>query len=345
MIAKIYENQFSNTVTNIIDNINEFNIDLKINGWSRGELIIPFWDYDLKPYNKIQFYNIENWQDILIFSWYIYNVTLNLDWYKLEIRDENDLMNKKLLLSDKTYTAQTPLQILNDITSDWNTETSEDFSVISNVSDTITIEFNKWDTFYTVLDEISQQLKYNWLVKSQTIFFDEIVNEDKTSWASFQELVYNWIDHSEDNINNLELEYYWNIANLVIWWNSTTKVLKKDTDTRGVIWEYKSFYDGDLNVQAQDYLDLKKQVLFNFKFEITLDKTDINLWDKVSCRIEETPNDLLNFDSDVIINNINLEFKNAKLFKTLSVDTQIVKRNLLSTRLEGIERNVNLLLK
>jgi hypothetical protein len=35
MIAKIYENQFSNTVIAIIDDINDFTMDLKINEGSR----------------------------------------------------------------------------------------------------------------------------------------------------------------------------------------------------------------------------------------------------------------------------------------------------------------------
>jgi hypothetical protein len=52
-------------------------------------------------------------------------------------------MNRKLVLSDKTYTNRTPEFILNDITSDWETETGEDWQVVSSVSDTITIDFNK----------------------------------------------------------------------------------------------------------------------------------------------------------------------------------------------------------
>jgi hypothetical protein len=77
----------------------------------------------LKPYNKINFYDVVDSQDILIFSGYIYNVGLTLTGYDIEVRDENDLMNKKIVLEDKVYTTQTPLQILNDITSDWETET------------------------------------------------------------------------------------------------------------------------------------------------------------------------------------------------------------------------------
>lgn len=345
MIAKIYENQFSNTVVAVIDEINEFNIDLVINGGSRWKLILPFGDYDLKPYNKIEFFEIIDWEDILVFSWYIYNVIITLTWLEFEVRDENDLMNKKLVLSDKSYTSQTPWFILNDISSDWQTETWEDFQIISSVSDTVTIEFKKWDTFYSVLDELSQQLNYNWLVKWQTIYFDEIVWENKTTWPWFEELVYNWDDQSETNISDLKLEYYWNISNLIIGWNSTTKVLYKTSDTRGQIWEYKSFNDWDLTTQTQDYLNLKNQELFSYSIAVLFDKTNINLWDKIYLRIEKAPNDNLNYTWNVTVNKVKLEYNNAILIKTLEVETSVVKKNLLTNRLETIERNLNLLLK
>ena len=345
MIAKIYENQFSNTVIAIIDDINDFTMDLKINEGSRWNLTIPFWDYELKPYNKIEFFEVINWEDILVFSGYIYNVVINLIWYNLEIRDENDLMNKKLVLSDKTYTTQTPWQILNDITWDWETETWEDWQVISSVSDTITIDFKEWDTFYSVLNELSQQLQYNWLVKNQTIYFDEVVSEDKSTWPWFEEIVYNADDNSETNISDIKLEYYWNISNLIIGWNNVEKVLYKTTDTRGIIWEYRAFNDWDLTTQTEEYLNLKNKEIFNYSIEVLLDKTNINLWDKVYLRIENTPNWLLDFESNVIVNNVKLEYKNAKIFKTISVNNSVLKRNLLSSRLENIERWLNLLLK
>jgi hypothetical protein len=345
MIAKIYQNQFSTSVIAVIDEINDLNIDLNINWGSRWNLVLPFWDYDLKPYNKIEFFEVKNGSDILVFSWYIYNVIINLTWYTIEIRDENDLMNKKLVLNDKTYTSKTPWFILNDISSEWQTETTENWQVVSSVSDTITIDFKKWDTFYSVLNELSQQLNYNWLVKWQTIYFDEVVAEDKSTWPLFEELVYNGLDNSETNISDLTLEYYGNIANLIIGGDTTTKVLKKDLDNRGAIWEYTSFNEWDLNTQTQEILDLKKWELFNFSITPELYKTDINLWDKIYLRIEEAPNSKLNYTWNIIVNKVRFEYTNATIIKSIEVEISVIKKNLLSNRLEMIERNLNLLLK
>jgi hypothetical protein len=47
MIAKIYQNQFATTPSMIIDTINEFNIDLKINDGSRGNLIVSYDTIDI----------------------------------------------------------------------------------------------------------------------------------------------------------------------------------------------------------------------------------------------------------------------------------------------------------
>jgi len=45
------------------------------------------------------------------------------------------------------------------------------------------------------------------------------------------------------------------------------------------------------------------------------------------------------------VNRTQLQYINAEIVKTIEVETQILKKNLLSTRLQSIERNLNLLLK
>jgi hypothetical protein len=356
MIAKIYNNQFSENPIAIIDEIFELQMDLNINQWNRWRLVCPYfewaWDSDTiwwafenfqaLPYSKINFFEIKDGKDIFLFWGFIYEPEITNVWIEFEIRDENDLMNRKLVLSDKTYTNRTPAYILNDITSDWQTETEEDWKVVSSVSETITIDFNKWDTFFSVLSELSDQLGYNWIVKNQTIYFDEVVWEDKTSGPNFEELVYNNQDPAENNIINTRLRILWTSANMIMGSNSTTKLLLKDIDERGAIAEFISLRDWNLTTQTQQILDLKKWPLFNYVIEID-NVPNINIWDKVACRIENTR--WLDFIGDVIVNRTQLQYINAELLKTIEVETQIFKKNLLSTRLQAIERNLNLLLK
>jgi hypothetical protein len=67
---------------------------------------------------------------------------------ELEIRDESDLMNKKLVLSDTTFSAHTPSAILSSIISAWNTETGEDWQVSSDVSLMTTMTVKRGDTIF-----------------------------------------------------------------------------------------------------------------------------------------------------------------------------------------------------
>jgi hypothetical protein len=106
-------------------------------------------------------------------SGYIYELTITLTEIEIEIRDESDLMNKKLVLNDSTYN-NTPYNILNAIITAWNTETGEDWQVSSDITATTSITVNRGDTIFSVLQELADTTGNNWIVKNQTIYFGSV---------------------------------------------------------------------------------------------------------------------------------------------------------------------------
>lgn len=344
IIAKVYENQFDTTPSYLLDEINELDIEQEVSGDSRVTMAIPVFSW-LKQYQKIELYEVKNGTDNIFFSGYIYALRLSIEKFELDLRDENTLMRHKWVLSDKSYTDKAPEHILNDIVTERNASYSESWTVDSSVTDTITVDFKKGDNWYAVLDTLSEQLGYNWMVRQQTITFDDIVGVDRTSWDNFIELVYNWDNHREDNIANVTRESYGNVSNVILGSDFDNKILKSDGTSiskRWALFEQKSFNGWDLNEQTQNYLDFKKSDLFNYKIETEPFWPDVGLWDKIHLRVENL-NEYLNYDGDVLVSGVELEYINATLVKIIKVEIQVVKNNYLRNRLEKIEDNLNLL--
>lgn len=389
IIAKIYNSPFDNKADIIIDEIYELSLDKKISAVSKWELTIPLTEW-IKQFQKIELCNVANWQDNIFFSGTIYSLNPSLNEFELSIRDENWLMLKKAVLSNKSYVDKTPGFILDDILTERNQTYSENWQVESSVEQTISIDFKKGDNLQSVLNILYEQLQCNRTVRGWTIYFDNIVGIDKTQWDDFVELVYNWLNHREDNIANISRENYGSLSNIILWQNIDWDSLQSDTDSvndRQPLFEAKRFADWDLNSLTNNYLDYKKDDLFNYivetapfgvrwyydsveEVERTIywdneeywDNDDfwnnyelvpvispnngdyfmIWLWDKIHLRVENT-NSYLNFEWDITISGITLEYKNATLIQTINVETQVVKDNYLWNRLEKIEENLNFL--
>jgi hypothetical protein len=64
-------------------------------------------------------------------------------------------MNKKLVLSDKSYTNETLTTIMEDILSDWNSAYSENWIFSTNDTTLISKELKNGDNIYDILEELS----------------------------------------------------------------------------------------------------------------------------------------------------------------------------------------------
>jgi hypothetical protein len=161
----------------------------------------------------------------------------------------------------------------------------------------------------------------------------------------FDELIYNWDNHNEDNLANITLTTYSNVSNVIMWsWNSTKLILEDNAkiQLQWALFESKSFNDGDLNSQTQNYLDYKKWDLFNYIIKTEPFWPDCNIWDKIYLRVENA-NEYLNYEWAVFVNKVTIDYINATLVKNIEVQTQVVKNNYLKNRLENIEKQLLLL--
>lgn len=341
LVVKIYT--IAGVINTQVQNVYEASINYDINNYWQASIKIPVID-GLSKYVKIELFEVD-WIDTLVFSWYIYDLIVWINDIEIIARTYKEIMNKKLVLSDKTYTSKTITEIMEDILWDWNSAYSENWIFSSNDTTLISKDFKNWDNIYDILEELSWLVWCVWDVDENEIIVADLIGTDKTTWLDYTALIYNWLDPYESNITKPQTKSYSTVSNVVIWIDSTTKSLKTDATsiaTFGALWESKTFRDWDLADQTQQYLDSKKFEQRMFDFETIVSWLWVKIWDKLKLIIENA-NSYLNFEWDVIVNTVKIEYKNRSKTETIGVSDIYVWVDTIFNRLRQIEKNIKLL--
>lgn len=342
-IIKIY-NKTTDLLPKLqIENINSLEISENLTSYSYCTLSIPVIEW-IEELDIIRIYEIQD-TDILLFEGYIDSFTPWINEITLEIKDYKALLQRKWILADVTYTTQTPKQIIDDMISDYNS-LGDNWFCVSWISDTTTKELTMWDNLYDIINELANESWSQWILYWTTIYFNELVWDDYSTWINFKEIIYNWIDTSENNINTIKLTQYWDVENIVVWIDeSGNKILKTDSASIATYWPmfWKiNVRDWDLETLTQAYLDFKKTPQKIYKLEIEPFTIDVNIWDKIHARIEEV-NSYLNYEWAVFVITKTTKIENATKVVTYWVSTSNIKVKDFIHTMRDIETAINYL--
>lgn len=286
-----------------------------------------------------------NSQDNVIFQWFIQDMNVNSTSIWLTLRSQKALFERKGILSDKTYSNKTISFILDDLFSDWNTFTWETYTYETDISQIITKDFKEWDSFFNILDELSELTWAVWNILENKVYFKTELWEDRTTWDNFLSLKYNRQIPKANNILEPIMQSNWVLANIIIWKSWATKQTVKDTNSIATYWalaEFISFREWDLTNQVNQALDLKKQEQRLYKIDLETNKVNANIWEKLVLSIENT-DEYRNFTWDVTVQTKELTLVNWTKFVKLWVSDVIVITDSFSNKIRQINKEVKLL--
>lgn len=343
IIIKFFD-KTSDTLPKVqIENYWTLEIDEDLTSFSSCNLTIPIIEW-IEALDIVRIYEIQD-TDVLLFEWYIDTLEPWINEISLTIKDYKAFLQRKWLIQDVTYTTQTVKQIIDDMISYYNA-LWDNWVCISSISDTLTKDYSMGDNIYDILNELAIELQAQWIIYWTTIYFAPLVWDDLTSWVNFTEIIYNWIDPSENNINSISLSSYWNIENIIVWIDSNdNKTVKTDSTSIALYWPLFwtiNTRSWDLETFTQTYLDFKKVPQNIYKLEIEPFTIDVNIWDKVAVRIEET-NSYLNYEGSAYIITKNTKIENATKVITYGVSTYNVKIIDFLNTMREIESAINYL--
>jgi len=301
-IIKFY-NPF--TYTDYTTQIVEFESSNLLNAQSTCKITLSdnLW-FTIQKFDRFQLIKPSNWQDIILFEWYVENITATIWTLVIDWKWLRELLQYKLVLEDKIYTLQTPEAIIQDLLFTWNSNTF--WSIWLDVVDlpldyVVTIEVKNWESIYSVLDRLSK-LSLSFVF---TMTFWSIVVISQLAWtdrtqnnSDFVRFVYNKEDKLSNNITNptsTSTDKY----NIIIWQNKVVEndryALMDDTPSFESIWLYFMYENWYIEWspipvgQAQIWLllDTYKQEVRILDLSIIQNLTILlELGDKVSVSIE-----------------------------------------------------------
>lgn len=343
LVIKTYNNQFSTDVITQIQEVDKWVIEFDINNFGTAELTIPIIN-GINKFDKVEVYEVTGGLDTLVFTGYIFDFRITTEQIVLICRSVKELLNYKLVLSDKSYTNQTITTIIEDILGDWNTAYWDFWTFFSADTSLISKDFKTGDNLYDIIEELAGVLWLVWDVIGNQIEVKELIGEDKTSVVNYKEFFFNGNSQAISNISEPILTSYPTLRNVVIGIDWTTKSTKSDTTSINEFWslgEIKSFRDWELATQTQEYLDSKKdeQKIFNFD---AFDVEWLNIGDKIKLFIENT-NEYLDFEWDAIINTQKIEYLNRDKIVSVWVSSIYVYQDTLWNKIRQIDKNIKLL--
>ena len=258
------------------------------------------------------------------------------DTMSISAQSEKALMYSKLLLADVSYNA-TVTQIFTQQLWIWNTYTGDNLSFVSSVPTVVTKEYNEWDSYYDILDDLSKLLSCQWTVKNRVIHFEPSIWQVRDFTA-----FYNPIEPYLTNIRDVKLQSYATQTSVVIGKSNNARFQKSDfTYLSEPVGIFESIREGNEEVQTQKILDERKIPQRILKIELQSWFDFLQVWDTIKLIIENL-DEYRNFNWDAIVNTINIEYSNGTKIFTAWVSDTIVKRDEFLEKLRDISKKQRL---
>ena len=302
---KFYQNLTSNTVFDTISDLSGLSIEENIKTASTMKCTISLNVEWIKIWQKVEVVEVndEN-EDKSLFTGFICSVTPTLDDLQLEAKATKSIMEKKLILSDKTFNNATLEYILSDLLNEWFDTYAERWTVSNSLMWRLNKQFKKWDNLYQIFNEISEALKGVWTIDGTQIIFKDVIWTDRTSWTNFFEVVYDKDEPLDNNLSSLKVRQLWNISNVIFWKNSNSVISRTNQTSITEFWplaELVVFREWDLATSTQAYVDARSSKQTIYEVDVNTDDDVLSLWDKIKLRIENVSS-YININADVLIN-------------------------------------------
>jgi len=344
MLIKVYQNMQSDTVINSISEIKGIRIKEDLSSYWVAEIDISTISW-LRQFQKIEVVDSKDWKDIVLFWWYINELSPHLDWLKLICKDYKAFFSKMVLYSNKDYN-DTIENIINDFIWEYNSRASTSYTVETDIWNTVNKSFKKWDNYFDMITEICNQLNIHWNVVWNVVNIKEIIWEDKSIPESslYEEVVYNINDPAWNNIISMKQEQYWTIINALI--GKDDNGYAEDTDWGSIsnYWRiewFKAFRDWDLSEQVDWYIEESKEGQIVYTIEVNPYMFNANIWDKVKLRIYR--NEYMDTEWSVYVLTKEKYLENGSWRIKYWFSEHIAKINTLWNNLRDMKKDIELL--
>jgi hypothetical protein len=270
----------------------------------------------IQTQNKIEIYEVVNWNDTKKFSWYIDElrpIRWNFSLQDVTCRSEKSLFYDRKSLISWNYNNKTIEEIIELLINPYNA-LWEQRTIQWDFIWTTSVEIRKWDVFYDILDDVCKEFNVFWKIESWVIYFSQNLWIDRSIWWQYyQEVYYNDKQPSDTNIVDVNLVWTATRSNIAIAKNYNWSIT---IDTSRVVdwvvyWVvYEEFKNNDSQTTSFQWkidklLDASDRRKFSYNFFVQPNSLDADVWDTVKIIIENTNSNYdINWSTIILKKNI-----------------------------------------
>lgn len=344
IIGYVYDRQ-KNLIWQIF-NVFWFECTIKLNDISTWELTIMNEHMDdilniLKENNRITIMENNDGTENTLIEGYIRGIEATLKNTVIKIEDYLSFLDDKMLYTAINFTGQVDV-LLQTILDQINAREDTGLVLDCSVTDTITKQYAKWDSFFSVLKDLREN-NYEFIVKDWTLFFKETIGIDRSlvnnDYREFMRDVNSPLDRTiRDAKMVMDIKQ---MCNCCLGKDGTTYGSYEDADSITEFWRVERSFTNSWNIQkaTQNYVLERKDSIR--EFDISPNVTNFfycDLGDIVRVYINSW-NDLMFYDGTLKV--IEKSYTAGEMWKvTFKLSKNKVKVQELNEKLKEISARV-----
>lgn len=301
-IIYIYTKDGVDPILQIFDAVH-LSMSAKTNEVSSASFSIPVWKNDgtvhpalqndafLMKWNRVVISTLDGNTEKVQYEGHISGVRDGTTSTMITVSDRLGMIEKRMILEDKIYTTTSLSGILVDIFNHINAVHDTGISVSCNVSSIVPKEFIAGQYILDILTDLAQGW-YQYVIRWETLYFWDIVGEDKSTWPGTVELQWDYKDSRNRNITDFSFDSESsNISNAIYakpsGWGSMVSAI--DNDSILAYWRREELIsaNGNLTEETSKYLAIHKDDTIELFVNPSInDYAIVNAWDIVRVSID-----------------------------------------------------------
>ena len=327
-----------------------------LNAYDKFTCKIPIIHSDIPEITELKkaaFYEVDDGEDILLWSGYVDEPEHDLNWLYFSASDEKRFLKEgRIIIAEKDYSAGATVNaVMTELVNEANTRSGSDTGSLSFVTDigseTINDIFPAGTNYFDIIKKIADKFDAQFTVRLNVIYLQTRIGTDRTSGTDLFELISSKLSPNDSNISNLKYKRLGNnIVTFLYATNGTDNTTKTSTSDFPYMEKSQSFSGDDLATDAQAFVDKGAVSQAEITVELNqvlIDYYRLNVGDKIHIRVEQD-NTFLDFEDDLeviskrtTVTNGELTFDAKVSSTTKQVVTGQVKLAGLETRIKTLE--------
>ncbi len=151
---------------------------------------------DIKEFDKIWLYSVDNWTDTYLFDGYVRIIEYNFETVKFTVSSIKKYLKKKVIFEEKEFTSVAVSSVLSELFTEQNTRSGSKLWYWTDKTDLVSKTFSKGTKYFDIINDIAETLGFDWICRLWVVYF----------WTLDDKTTLNWNEYFKQNLIRIHTE-------------------------------------------------------------------------------------------------------------------------------------------